>query len=68
MIVKRFFIDRDTMKEYHAGDDYPRDGVSSERIAELIAKNCLAEDAPKVEKVEKTEKKTTTRKPRAKKG
>ena len=66
MIVTRYFIDRDTMKEYHAGDDYPRDGVSSERIAELVAKNCLAEeDAPKVEKAEK---KPATKKPRAKKG
>ena len=66
MIVKRYFIDRDTMKEYHAGDDFSRDGVSSERIAELIAKNCLAEeDAPKVEKAEK---KPAARKTRAKKG
>ena len=66
MIVKRFFIDRDSMKEYHAGDDYPREGVSDERIADLITKGCLSEeDTPKVEKAEK---KPATRKPRSKKG
>ena len=65
--VIKYFIDRDTMKEYHAGDEYPRDGVSSERIAELVSKGYLEvkEDAPKVEAAEK---KPAAKKARAKKG
>ena len=50
MIVLKDFILREDKKKYTAGDNFPRETISSDRVAELIAKGYLkGEDETVVE-------------------